>query len=92
MHEVFQHFLKDFLKIAQTRGANLVSNWFLFIFSFNNSPLVPRRFIDGHISDGHFLDGQILDRAISGTLFRQVKRMGHFSDRTMLAYDVITTS
>ena len=40
MHEVFQHFLKDFLKIAQTRGANLVSNWFLFIFSVNNSALV----------------------------------------------------
>ena len=50
--------------------------------------MVPRHFLDGHISDGHFLDGQILDRAISGTLFRQVKRMGHFSDRTYFRHIV----
>ena len=43
---------------------------------------VPRRILGAHISDGHFLDGHILDRAISGRLFRQVKRTGHFSDRT----------
>ena len=39
MNEALQHFLKDLLKIAPTRGANQVSNWFSFIFSFNNSAL-----------------------------------------------------
>ena len=39
-------------------------------------------FLDGHFLDGHFLDGQILDRVISGTLFRQVNKTGHFLDPT----------
>ena len=37
------------------------------VFYFKVMKLVPRRFLDGHISDGQFLDGQILDRALWDT-------------------------
>ena len=37
------------------------------LFSPQVFSMVPRRFLDGHISDGQFLDGQILDRALWDT-------------------------
>ena len=50
--------------------------------------MVPRHLLDGHFSDGHFLDGHILDRAITGTLFRQVNKIGHILDRTFFRHTI----
>ena len=42
------------------------NNW-PFNSTVEAAQVVPRRFLDGHISDGQFLDGQILDRALWDT-------------------------